>query len=289
MEDNMRVVIEAARLGVAATKLEAVGSFAHYALPTTNGVLLGKISLEEGRGVPFRPRGTVKVFDAASFSAILDANQEAGEIAVYVNRDAKEPAIVGVLNGNGISGAGWGDFRVEIAFRPTPQWTKWKAIDGTMMPQTQFAEFIEDNLEDVVDPVAGQMLEIATYLQATRTVNFKSGLRLSSGLIQFINEQSEDAKVGSGKIDVPETITLALAPVFGLPPYRIPTRFRYRLSQDGKLTLGIKMQRVDDLIATIVQEMVHGVPASEGRVPVSGIVLPDGALLIEGIAPTPTK
>jgi uncharacterized protein YfdQ (DUF2303 family) len=286
--DNLQAVIDAARLGGKPEHIQTVGAVAHYALSHPSGVIMKEISLEDGLDRPVRPRGIVEVFDAASFSAILDANQESGDITVYVNRDAAAPSIVAILNGNGPSGPGWGDFRAQIAFRATPQWKKWKAIDGTMMQQAQFAEFIEDNLEDVVDPAGATMLEIATYLQTTRTTHFKSGLRLSSGAVEFRHEQSDDAKVGAGKVEVPETIILALAPVFGLPPYRIPARFRYRLT-DGRLTLGIKLQRIDDLMATIVNEMVFGAPATEGRVAVPGIVLPEGAVIVDGLAPAPTE
>lgn len=288
MEANMEAVIAAARLSDEAKLIKSVGSLEFWSIPTANGQVLQKLDIETTLEAPKRARGVVEVFDAASFSALLDANQDAGSITVYVNRDAASPAIVAVMNGNGSGGPGWGDFRVQIAFRATPQWKKWKAIDGQMMLQAAFAEFIEDNLEDVADPAGATMLEIATYLQTTRTTNFKSGVRLSSGAVQFRHEQSDDAKVGAGLIEVPETITLALAPVFGLPPYRIPARFRYRLTE-GRLTLGVKMQRIDDLMATIVNEMVHGAPATESRVPVSGIILPEGAIVVDGIAPAALK
>jgi uncharacterized protein YfdQ (DUF2303 family) len=288
MEQNMEAVIAAARLSDKAILLKSVGTVEFWALPTTTGPTLIKIDIEATLGAPMRARGTVEVFDAASFSTILDQNQACGDLTVYVNRDAAAPAIVAVLNGNGPDGPGWGDFRVQIAFRPTPQWKKWKAIDGQMMQQAAFAEFVEDNLEDVVDPAGATMLEIATYLQTTRTTHFKSGLRLSSGAVQFRHEQSDDAKVGAGALEVPETIMLALAPVFGLPPYRIPARFRYRLN-DGRLTLGIKMQRIDDLMATIVNEMVFGAPATEERVAVPGIGLPEGAVIVDGVAPVALK
>lgn len=287
MEDNTQAIIDAARLGVVATKLETIGEFAHYALPTTNGVLLGKISLETGFPAPLRKRGTVKVFDAVSFNAILADNAGAGEATIYIYRDVDAPAIVGVLNGNTKEGAGWGDFRVEIGFRFTPQWKKWKAIDGQMLPQVQFAEFVDDNLGDIVTPTGADMLEIAQYLSATRSVDFKSGVRLSSGQIQLQNVENLEAKVGAGQIAIPETITLGIAPVYGLPPFRVDARFRYRI-EGGKLKLGIKLQRTEDIMAAVVNDMVAGTVATEGRMAVKGIDAPAGTVMVEGIAPSPT-
>jgi uncharacterized protein YfdQ (DUF2303 family) len=159
------------------------------------------------------------------------------------------------LNENGVSGPGWGDFRVKIEFRRTPQWAKWLAMDGRMSDQTTFAEFIEDNLTDISDPPGTMMLEIASYLQATKSTNFKSGIRLQDGNVQFQNMEDTQAQVLSGQIAVPETFTLAISPVSGVDPYAVPVRFRYRI-QDGKLRLGFKLQRIEDLMGQIIDAIV---------------------------------
>lgn len=288
MEANMEAVIAAARQGVVATKLETVGTIAHYLVPQSDGHSnIQTINLETGLAAPLRKRGTVQVFDAASFNELLEAN-EGRYATIYINRDVDAPAIVAVMNGNGDPGPGWGDFRIEIVFRFTSQWKRWKAIDGKMMPQLAFAEFIEDNLGDVVSPVGAEMLEIAQYLSATRSVDFKSGIRLSDGRIQLTNVESMDAKVGVGQTAIPETISLGLAPVFGLPPFKIDARFRYRI-ESGKLQLGIKLQRIEDIMAAVVNDMVVGTVATEGRPAVVGIVAPAGAVQVEGIAPAVVK
>ena len=284
--DNVQAIIDAARLGAEPKKLDTVGGIQHYAVP--HAAQLVTVNLETGLQAPLRSRGTVQVFDAVSFSEILKANIEAGDATIYINRDANAPAIVAVLNGNGENGPGWGDFRVEIQFRFTPQWKRWLAIDGRMMSQTAFAEFIEDNMSDVVTPPGAEMLEIAQYLSATRSVDFKSAIRLSSGQIQFQNLESIDAKVGAGQVAIPETITLGIAPVFGLPPFRVEARFRYRI-QDGKLQLGIKLQRIEDIMETVVNDMVTGTVGVEGRPAVKGIDAPAGTVMVEGIAPAVTR
>lgn len=253
MPDNndMQAVIDAARQSVEAVQLDNEVVF----LPTAGDGQGTVVDLEKYKPTPRRKRGTVIVFDAASFNQVIADNSDAGNIAIYLDRNPDKPSVVAVLNGNGKAGAGWSDFRCEIAFRSTPQWLKWKSIDGKMLPQVTFAEFVEDNLADIAEPAGAAMLEIATYLEAVRSVNFKSGVRLSSGAIQFQHAEDIEAKVGSGQIAIPETFTLALAPVFGLPAYRIPARFRYRI-QDGKLTLGLKLQRVEDMMAQIIEDVI---------------------------------
>lgn len=289
MEDsNMQAVIDAARTGLTVQKLDVVGRKAHYLIGSAQGSVVKEINLEDGLPAPVRKRGDVEVFDAASFNTILAQNDDAGSITIYIDRDANNPSIVAVLNGNGDTGPGWGDFRVRILFRFTPQWLKWKAIDGKMMPQVAFAEFIEDNLSDILSPAGADMLEIAQYLSATRSTDFKSAMRLSSGQIQLQNIENIDAKVGAGQTAVPETITLGIAPVFGLPPFRVDTRFRYRID-NGKLLLGIKLQRVEDIMAAVVNDMVNGTVASENRPAVVGVAAPQGTVMVEGIAPAVTK
>ena len=270
----MQAVIDAARAVSAPTEIGGNETFRTYFIPGfgNHPSRIESVDLETGLKGPLRKRGTVTVFDAASFNMVLADNAGAGDVAIYIDRNPIRPAVVALLNGHGKGGPGWGDFRAQIEFRKTPQWEKWTSIDGKLLPQTAFAEFIEDNMEDIAEPVGARMLEIATYLEATRTVNFKSGIRLSSGEIQFQNLENLDAKVGAGAIAIPETIVLGLAPLQGSPLFRVPARFRYRLS-DGKLTLGVKLQRIEDLMRDVLDDVVAkiergaNVSMIEGRAP----------------------
>lgn len=266
---NMQAVIDAARKGFDLVTLAESG---HYRIIYTPTHGVQTVDLEKYAKKPHRRRGAVTVFDSPGLNAIMAANADAGAITVYVNPDPAAPAIIAVMNGNGLSGPGFGDFRASIAFRVTPQWTKWKAIDGKLIPQADFVEFIEDNLPDIVDPDSATVMEIVSYLTATRTSNFKSGIRLSSGATQFQNEEDIQAQVGAAAQAVPDVFTLAVAPFFGVRPFKVAARFRFRM-QDRKLLLGLKLQRVEDVIATCVADFE------------TSIVLPEGAQMVYGIAP----
>lgn len=218
------------------------------------------IDTEAGEMKPLRKRGKVTVFDAASFNQVLKDNADAGNIAIYFDRNPESPGVVAVMNGHGPAGPGWGDFRAEIVFRQTPQWKKWTKLDGHMMQQVPFAEFIEENMEDIAPPAAdgagptaADMLELATYLSVTRSVNFRSGVRLQGGTVQLQHDETDDVKAGTVK--VPETFALGIRPIFGLASYMVPCRFRYRL-QDRKLYLGFKMQRIETLMEKIVEDVI---------------------------------
>ena len=271
-ENDMQAVINAAREGQRLHEAD-VADVPVLIRPDGQVVDLRKM-LPSFTGKPNRKAGSVTVFDAASFNQVIKDNSDAGDIAIYLDRDPNRPAIEAVLNGHGRTGPGWGDLRVKIEFRHTPQWTKWKAIDGKLLDQTSFAEFVEDNLSDVVEPAGAQMLEIVTLFQATRTTAFRRAVRLSDGNVQFENVEDTVAKVGAGQFSVPETIKLQLAPLQGSASYLVPARFRYRL-EEGKLRLGIKLERVEDLMDRVLSDVVAGIERStdisilEGRPPAS--------------------
>lgn len=268
--DNMQAVIDAARAGQTPVTLAVADHFRIVSAPES--VETHTLDLEKFNATPFRKRGLVTVFDADSLNRLLIDNAGTGHITVYVNPDADKPAIVAVLNGAGPAGPGWSDFRVAIGFRETPQWAKWKAIDGRLLPQATFAEFIEDNLPDVATPDGATMMEIVTYFNATRSGDFRSAVKLNNGTIQLTNNENIEASVGAGNISVPEIFEVALSPIFGVQPFRIPARFRYRID-NRKLLLGFKLQRIEDVMATIIKDIE------------AEIVLPEGAAKVYGIAP----
>ena len=267
--DNVATIVDVAQK---AANTITLASNSHVMIVRDPALGLKVVDLEPLNTAPFRKKGHVKVFEAESFNKVMADNAVAGQAMVYINPDANAPAIVAVLNGHGHAGPGFGDHRVSIEFRVTPQWAKWKAIDGKMLAQSDFAEFIEDNLSDIASPSGAEMMEIVTYLQATRTVDFKSGVKLSNGTVQFTNNEDTVAQVGPGNIAVPDIFEIALSPVFGVTPFKVPARFRYKI-EDRKLKLGFKLQRVEDVMATIIRDIE------------AEIVLPEGVGKVYGIAP----
>jgi uncharacterized protein YfdQ (DUF2303 family) len=267
--NNMQAVIDAARKGVELKILEKSEHFQIIYSPT-HGVQT--VDLQKHNKAPARKVGSVVVFDAESLNRILVDNAVPGATTIYVNPDAEKPAIVAVINGNGSAGPGFGDFKASIGFRTTPQWAKWKAIDGKMLPQAEFAEFVEDNLADIATPDGATMMEIVTYFQATSSTDFRSGIKLSNGQVQLTNNENIEAQVGAGNIAVPDVFEIALAPVFGVAPFKVPARFRYRI-ENRRLKLGFKLQRVEDVMTQIIRDIE------------AEIVLPEGVAKVYGLAP----
>jgi uncharacterized protein YfdQ (DUF2303 family) len=112
---------------------------------------------------------------------------------------------------------------VLLALRKTEAWEQWLALDGKLMGQEQFAEFLEDHLPELLDPAAATMLEIAQSIQAATKAEFQSGTRLSTGERQFAYVENVTAKAGQrGDLTIPETFVVGLVPFEGSEGYGSP-------------------------------------------------------------------
>lgn len=152
--------------------------------------------------------------------------------------------------------AGWGQHRLTLQLRQTADWQVWAGQSGKMLRQVDFAEFIEDNVENIVAPPSADMLELAQSFQANNNVVFESSKFLDSGHRQLVYKENVEAKAGRrGELDIPNHFELALQPYVGLETYRVRARFRYRIV-DGDLLLGYKLDRPDDVLRIAFDDTV---------------------------------
>ncbi|CAM5365379.1 MULTISPECIES: DUF2303 family protein [Streptomyces] len=220
-----------------------------YTLVTPGGDVQ-KVDLTgpEHTGVPARKSGTTLVRDVDSFLAYFDKH---GDDNSEVYADVERRTITAVLDAHTGENARWGGHRVELHLRETSAWRAWTSMDGQLVPQGQFAEFIEDNLVDLVEPTAATMLELAESFEVTTSAEFQSSQRLDSGARKFSYVEEQTGKAGhKGDITIPATLTLALRPFEGTEPYKVIARFKYRLDKaKGELRLGFKIERPGDVLA----------------------------------------
>jgi uncharacterized protein YfdQ (DUF2303 family) len=223
-------------------------------IPEDGQLAIIEAAPDEQRDAPRRVKGTTTVYDVDSLKVLWDKYADADTSELYA--DLKERRVTAVLNAD-TSGdvAGFRDHRVVLQCELTPSWQAWTAIDGRLMEQKAFAEFLEDHLVDVVKPTGADMLELAQSFEATTSVDFKSALVLASGQRQLRYEETVQAKAGqSGQIDIPAVIELGLQPFEGgLPPYKVSARFRYKLG-NGNLQIGIRLERPEDVLRAAFQD-----------------------------------
>lgn len=125
------------------------------------------------------------------------------------------------------------DWCFHKAFYECPlskEWQMWVNSDGRKINQRDFAEFLEARSQDVVEPDGAELLEIALTFKAIRQAVFSSGMRLNTGEFQL--QYSEENQKGT--IELPETITIGIAPFHNGEKYELKARLRYSL-RDGDL------------------------------------------------------
>lgn len=121
------------------------------------------------------------------------------------------------------------------------QWSRWRAIDGKGMGQLQFAEFIEENCQDIVDPTAATFLDLVTGLQAKKKINFESGVRLQDGSNQLTYAEEVEAK-GRGTMLVPAEFSIGVPIFLNGDAYKVRCLLRYRI-EDGAVAFIVKIHR----------------------------------------------
>jgi uncharacterized protein YfdQ (DUF2303 family) len=233
-----------------------IGGIPHIVVP--QGYVLH--DLEKSLDAPSRLRGTTKLRDVKSFVAMFN---EFKWPAAKMYGTVNPAAFVGVLNGHSATtGPGWGDHRVSYDCPVSPEWKTWTASNKKAMNQADFAQFIEDNLPDLLD--GATLLEVSRTLQAKKKVNFASGIRLSDGQNQFTYEEEiQGTAGGKGQFKVPETFELGIAVFEGGPLYKVTARLRYRIDE-GRLALWYDLERPHKILEDAVKAVWSEIEAGTG-------------------------
>lgn len=220
---------------------------------------------EEFAPFPRRKRGGRVVYTPGSLIEYVLAHapdDKDGDTTLW--GDVETSTIVALLNDHQAGVAGWGDHRATLTLRHPPAWKRWIGLNGKLVDQQQFAEHIEQSLPEVVEPDGATMLEIAQSFLATRSVEFKSDQRLTSGQVKLQYEETIAARAGAkGDLQVPQEITVALSPYEGMDAFRITARLRFRIN-DGDLRVGYVLDRPEELLRAAFNEVVETVGSGTG-------------------------
>lgn len=152
--------------------------------------------------------------------------------------------------------------KMELPF--SEEWQLWTKISGKLMPQLEFARFLEENAADVFAPSAAELLEACRDLQAHRKVNFTKAVRTASDNenFEFTNETEARTK---GGIELPTKFVLKIPVYFGEPPTELHAYLRWKLDAEaGGLTLGIQLHRVEHVRQAVFKQIVMDVADRSG-------------------------
>lgn len=209
------------------------------------------IDLSEYLLEPTRKKGAVSLLDAESFIGYVN-EEKTDHTRIYGNLSKR--TFVAVFNDHGAA-AGWRDYKALYSCPTSTEWDTWTRQNGAKMNQEQFAQFIEDNLPDVAQPPAAEMLEISRTLEAKKKVNFASGIRLSNGQNELTYEEEIKGTAGKGKFTVPEEFTIGIPVLEGGERYAVKCRLRYRISDSGGLLMWYDLLRPQKILEDAVLEV----------------------------------
>jgi uncharacterized protein YfdQ (DUF2303 family) len=265
------------------TGLASIGPTAVSILPKDYAVQ----SLEHLNATPLRPRGNPAFDDVDSFTSFFKRKAaSAARATVGIDADgnpirgpaedspeSQPPFLVFFQEERSLFTAifdpdGWRHDIATFTLKHSPEWQRWIKTNATPLDQLRFATFLEDNARDIVDPEAAHMLEIAYKLEAKKSVDFVSGMRLSDGSTEFTYNETTTSK---GKMEIPTTFAVNI-PVFAHTVGTLVTaKFRYRIQDGGKLNLWYDLDRPDivaedakDAMVALVAERL-GVPILRGN------------------------
>jgi len=204
---------------------------------------LTKFIVNSNNERPLRKEGTAKTLDATSFCEYYTLFHDENS---RVFSDETTSKILAVLDYHAaLEGAPrWGKHRIDLTLRHSEEWTTWKAKDGQRIPQMEFAEFVEDNGPDIIDPDAATMLEVARDLSAKSDVDFASAIRMNNGSVQFKYSEQTKGTFGNGSVEVPERFVISVPVYIGTDRVSVTARLRYRINA-GKLTFWYDLLRAD--------------------------------------------
>lgn len=208
--------------------------------------------LEDTLQNPTRKRAKVTLAQTIAFINYYRKHATAGS---QIYGTTVPPRFVAVLDDHGTNEPGWRDHTARYDCPLSPEWQTWIGSNKKGMPQAEFAQFIEDNLPDVVEPVAAHMLEVSRTLEAKKKVSFASGIRLSNGEVQFTYEEQVQGTASKGQIQVPETFVLGIPVFHGGPRYRVEARLRYRIADGGSMQMWYDLLRPHKIIEDAALEV----------------------------------
>jgi len=201
-----------------------------------------------------KPRRIEQQIDTETAASFIEYFNRFSDDHSAIFCDIDNASFKGIIDYHDVAAPAWGLHVIQFNCKKTPEWNAWADNNGEKMDQTDFAFFLEDNLEEIVSPPGAQMLEIVSNLKGNTSVSFTSSKRLSDGQtqLQYIEEHEGSAGV-KGDIKIPETFQLGMRVFEGGEAYQINARFRYRIT-NGNIKMWYDLVRPHKVIQAAVED-----------------------------------
>jgi len=222
-----------------------------------------EIDIEKYLPAPTRIIKTINVSEATSF---IDYWQTFATDASVILADLNSQKFTAVFDYHQPGKPAWESHKCVLVSCYSSEWQTWSGRDKKPFSQIEFAEFIESNAIDIIDPAAAVMIEVAMTLQANKKVKFNSGVRLDNGQIQLGYHEVIDGSAGAkGDLKIPDKFKLAIRIFQGGEKYEVECHLRYRIN-DGDLKFFYQVVRperlLEDAFETIKKQVQTGCQGS---------------------------
>jgi uncharacterized protein YfdQ (DUF2303 family) len=206
---------------------------------------------------PVRKKGNPQFTRSGSFTDYVN-EQKLLESRIYVTSATQ---LVAVLDhhqpDDDKSSPGWGQHRATLNLTKSPEWLTWTKANNTRMMQREFAQFVEDNADEVARPSSNELLDLIRTIKASSNCVCTGQVDEKAGNEQraFFIETKTTAGV-KGELELPSEITLALSVYGGEKPAPIQARLRFDAPQGGKIVLWYELVRVQRFEQKSLEEII---------------------------------
>jgi uncharacterized protein YfdQ (DUF2303 family) len=135
------------------------------------------------------------------------------------------------------------------------EWKTWNDVDGKLMDQLTFARFIEENIDDIVDPTGADLLEAVSDIRSAQAAEFKGRIKTGSDNIDFDYSEATELSTRPGGLVLPKRLHLSIPVYFGDSSVSVIANLRHKV-EGGKLSLGVALHRKEHVRQAQFQQHV---------------------------------
>lgn len=194
---------------------------------------------------PLRTRACLVFADKGSFMAYVNEHKMQ-DTAIFVSRDSW--IVTALIDFHSPEQTSWCQHRAEYHIKASREFDQWRINENKVLTQREFAEFLEDRCQDIIEPRGADIMEMVMNLEGKITAHWESAIRTSNGEVQLRYHEEVETKHGGankGNITVPQKLSLTI-PIFHKEDARsFQVRLRYRV-KEGKIVFWYQI--VDHLL-----------------------------------------
>lgn len=136
------------------------------------------------------------------------------------------------------------------------QWSRWTSFVGQPKLQRDFAEFLEDNQEAIVEPTGADLLTMVNHLKVDGAITYNKAQVLTNGNVSLTYVDQRKATSGISDAELPTRLLLSIPVVHRGPRFSFDLKLRYRLDPQGQLFLTVLWPNVETVWQAAVDDAV---------------------------------